>query len=60
MPHPPYPPDFTQSYIFFLFLQMKKVHKGKLSFSNEEEVKQKMAKALKGIKIDEFKNCFKQ
>ena len=25
-----------------------------------EEVKQKMAEALKSIKVDEFKNCFKQ
>ena len=25
-----------------------------------EEVKQKMAEVLKGIKIDEFKNCFEQ
>ena len=25
-----------------------------------EEVKQKMTEALKGIKIDEFKNCFEQ
>ena len=39
--------------------QMKKVLKGK-HFAEVEEVKQKMAEALKGIKIDEFKNCFKQ
>ena len=25
-----------------------------------EEVKQQMAEALKGIKLDEFKNCFVQ
>ena len=25
-----------------------------------EDMKQKTAKALKGIKIDEFKNCFEQ
>ena len=35
---------------------MKKVPKGK-HFAHVEEVKQKMAEALKGIKIDEFKNC---
>ena len=29
-------------------------------FASVEEVKQKMAEALKGIKIDEFKNCFEQ
>ena len=36
---------------------MKKVLKGK-HFANVEEVKQKMAEAPKGIKINEFKNCF--
>ena len=25
--------------------------------ADEEEIKQKMTEALKGIKIDEFKNC---
>ena len=38
---------------------MKKVLKGK-HFANVEEVKQKTAEALKGIKIDKFKNCFEQ
>ena len=38
---------------------MKKVLKGKC-FADVEEVKQKTAEALKGIKIDEFKNYFKQ
>ena len=38
---------------------MKKVLKGK-HFTDVEEVKQKMAEALKGIKIDMFKNCFGQ
>ena len=39
---------------------MKKVLKGKC-FADVEEVKQKKtAKALKGIKIDEFKNHFEQ
>ena len=44
---------------------MKKVLKGKC-FADVKEVKkqnpnkQKMAEALKGIKIDEFKNCFEQ
>ena len=36
---------------------MEKVLKEK-HFADVEEVKQKTAKALKGIKIDEFKNCF--
>ena len=38
---------------------MKKVLKGK-HFANVEEVKQKTAKALKGIKINECKNCSEQ
>ena len=29
-------------------------------FADVEEVKQKMAEALKGIKIDKFKNCFEE
>ena len=36
---------------------MKKVLKGK-HFADVPEVKQKMAEALKGIKIDMFKNMF--
>ena len=36
---------------------MRKVLKGKY-FTDVEEVKQKTAEALKGIKIDEFKNRF--
>ena len=39
--------------------QMKKVLKWK-HFVNVEEVKSKPAEALKGIKINEFKNCFEQ
>ena len=38
---------------------MKKVIKGKC-FADVEEMKQKTAEALKGIKIDKFKNCFEQ
>ena len=38
---------------------MKKLLKGK-HFVDVEEVKQKIAEALKGIKIDEFKNCLEQ
>ena len=56
MPHPPYSPNLTPSN-FFLFPWMKKVLEGK-HFANVEEVKQKMAEAPKGIKINEFKNCF--
>ena len=56
--HPPYSPDLTPS-DFFLFPRMKKVLKGK-HFAQVEAVKQKMADTLKGIKIEEFKNCFEQ
>ena len=37
----------------------KKVLKGKC-FADVEEVQQKMAEALKGIKVDKFKNCSEQ
>ena len=39
--------------LYFWFPQMKKVLKGKW-FANVEEVKQKTAQALRGIKIDDF------
>ena len=58
MPHPPYSPDLTLNN-YFLFPWMKKVLKGK-HFASVEEVKQKTAEALKGLKINEFKNCFEQ
>ena len=52
VPHPPYLPNLAPS-DFFCFL------KGKY-FADVEEVKQKMAEALKDIKIDEFKDCSEQ
>ena len=55
VPHCPYSPDLTLR-DYFLFPQVKKVLKGK-RFVDVEEVKQKMAEALKSIKIDESKNC---
>ena len=58
VPHPPYAPDLADSN-FFLFPKLKKVLKEK-HFANEEEVKQKTAEALKGIKINKFKNCSEQ
>ena len=58
MPHPPYSPNLSSS-DFSLFPGMKKVLKGK-HFADVEEKKQKTAEALKGIKMDEFKNCFDQ
>ena len=51
------PPPATS--LFFCFSGWKKVLKGKC-FVDVEEVKQKMAEALKSIKIDEFRNCFVQ
>ena len=59
MPHPPYPSDLTPEWIFFCSPGWKKVIKGK-HFANVEDVPQKMAEALKGIKIDKFKNCSEQ
>ena len=56
--NPPYSPDLIPS-DFFKFPWMKKVLKGK-RFADVEEVKQKTAEALKGIEINELKNCFKQ
>ena len=38
---------------------MEKILKGK-RFANVEEVEQKRAETLKGIKIYEFRNCFEQ
>ena len=48
------PSDF-----FVCFPGWKKLLKWKC-FANVEEVKQKIVEALKGIKINEFKNCFEQ
>ena len=59
VPHPPYSSDLTLSDLFLLFPWVKKVVKGK-HFANVEEAKQKTAEALKGIKINEFKNCFEK
>ena len=58
MLHTPYSPNLALNDVF-LFPWMKNVLKGKC-FAHVEEVKQKMAEALKGIKINEFKNCFEQ
>ena len=56
--HPPYLPDLSAS-DFLLFPWVKNILKRK-PFADVEEVNQKTAEALKGIKIDEFKNCFEQ
>ena len=57
VPHLPYSPNLTPS-DFFLFPWMKKSPQRK-SFADVEEVKQK-TEAVKGIKIEKFKNCFEQ
>ena len=60
MPHVPYSPDLTPRDLFVCLLPwMNKVLKGKC-FAHVEEVKQKTAEALKGIKIDEFNNYLEQ
>ena len=56
--HCPYSPNLALSN-FVLFPQMKSVLTGK-GLVDVKEVKQKMAEALEGIKIDELKNCFEQ
>ena len=58
MHNPPYAPDLVPS-DFFLVALNEKVFKGKC-FAGMKEVKQKTAEALKGTKINEFKNCFEQ
>ena len=50
---------FSPWVTFLLFPWMEKVLKGRC-FADVEKVKEKMAEALKGIKIDEFRNCFEQ
>ena len=53
----PAPKDFC---FVCLFCSLdEKVLTGK-RFAGVEEVRQKMADALKGIEIDEFKHCFEQ
>ena len=56
MPHPLYSPNLTWNNFFFISPD-EKILKGN-HFPEVEEVKQKIAEALKGIKIDEFKNYF--
>ena len=59
VPHTPYSPDLTLSDTFYACFLGWKLLKRK-HFADMEEVKQKTAEALKGIKIDEFKNTFEQ
>ena len=57
VPHPPYSPNLTPIDYFCCGFPEWKVLTGK-RFASVEGVKQKTAEALKGIKIDEFKNWF--
>ena len=58
MPRPPYSLHIARVTCFCV-PGWKTVLKGKC-FADVEEVKQKTAEALKGIKINEFKNCLEQ
>ena len=55
---PPYSPDLTPEQLFFVSPE-EKVLRGN-RFTDVEEAKQKMVEALKGIRINEYKNCFEQ
>ena len=57
LPHPLYSPLLPQATFVLLFLWMKNVLKGK-HFASGQELKPKMSEALKGIKIEEFRDCF--
>ena len=61
MPHSPYSPDLgRETFVCFpRIFEEKKFLKGK-HFAIVEEGKRKTTEAPKGIKIDEFKNCFEQ
>ena len=58
MPHPLYSSNLTPSDFFLISLVENSLQKE--TFCQCGSVKQKMAEALKGMKIDEFKNCFEQ
>ena len=59
MPHPPYSPDLPPIYFFVVVSQLQIILKGKC-FANVEEVKQKTAEVLKGVKINKLKKCLEQ
>ena len=56
MSHPPYSSDLTPSDLFFVSPDKRSPQRE--MFANVEKVKQKMAEALKDIKIEKFKNWF--
>ena len=59
MTHPPYSPNLAPSDFFLLFFQMKKITQKEM-FCQCGRGETKNSKALKGIKMDEFKNCSEQ
>ena len=58
MLHPPYSPHLAPSDFFFVSPYEKSAQRE--MFADVKEVKHKTAEALKGIKIDKFKNSFEQ
>ena len=59
MPHPPCSPNLVLNHFFSFVSPDEKSPQGKPPV-NVEEVKQKSAEALKGMKIAKFKNCCEQ
>ena len=59
MAHPPYSPDLAPRTTSFFVSQYEKSPQRE-HFANVEEVKQKTAGVVKGIKINTLKNCFDQ
>ena len=57
-PHTSYSPDLTLSNFFFVSPDEKSLQRETFCWCGRGEIK--MAEALKGIKINEFKNCFEQ
>ena len=60
MLHPPYSPDLALSDFLFVSPDEKNPQGKMFCQHGRGETKEKMAEALKGIKIDEFKNYFEQ
>ena len=59
MPHPPYSPNIALSDFYFWFPLDEKAPQ-RLMFYQCGRGETKMAEALKGIKMNKFKNCFEQ
>ena len=59
VPHPPYSPNLALRG-FFLFVSLDEKSPQREMFCQCGRGETKTAESLKGIKIDEFKNCFEQ